>query len=170
MARVKFGLAVASMAVCAAMGVALWPRASEAWAVLAAQDDPAELSTLQINSALRKERGLFHDRIEAALAAGDADLAGSFAELARDHIQTGSEFILMRRDRRWKIVLYLDDPASGELYDLQADPAEVRNLWPDESVRTLREELTSGCLRWLARGSLAANRRSGRKPQQAMRI
>lgn len=93
-----------------------------------------------------------------------------YAELARDHIQTGSEFILMRRDRRWKIVLYLDDPASGELYDLRDDPAEVRNLWHDEALRAMRDELTTGCLRWLARGSLAANRRTGRKPQQAMRI
>jgi arylsulfatase A-like enzyme len=93
-----------------------------------------------------------------------------YAELARDHIQTGSEFILMRRDRRWKIVLYLDDPASGELYDLQHDPGEIRNLWHDEALRAMRDDLTTGCLRWLATGSLASNRRTGRKPQQAMRI
>ena len=85
MARVKFGLAVASMAVCAAMGVALWPRASEAWAVLAAQDDPAELSSLQVNSALRNEPGLIQGNIEAALAADDTDLAASFAELAQEN-------------------------------------------------------------------------------------
>jgi len=92
-----------------------------------------------------------------------------YAELARDHIQTGSEFILMRRDRRWKIVLYLDD-AAGELYDLQADPGEVHNLWQDEALRGLRSELSDACLRWLARGSLITNRRSSRAPQQAMRI
>ncbi len=90
-----------------------------------------------------------------------------YAELARDHIQTGSEFILMRRDRRWKIVLYLDD-AAGELYDLQADPAEIDNLWHAEALRGLRDELADACLRWLARGSLFANRRGSRAPQQAM--
>jgi arylsulfatase len=92
-----------------------------------------------------------------------------YAELARDHIQNGSEFMLMRRDRRWKIVLYLDD-AYGELYDLQADPGEVNNLWHAEPLRAMREELSTACLRWLARGSLTANRRASRAPQQAMRI
>ena len=81
----RLSLAVAGMAVSAAMAAALWPHASDAWAVLAAQDDPAELSSLQVNSALRNNRNLVHDNIEAALASGDADLAGSFAELARDN-------------------------------------------------------------------------------------
>jgi arylsulfatase A-like enzyme len=92
-----------------------------------------------------------------------------YAELARDHIQTGSEFILMRRDRRWKIVVYLDDE-DGELYDLEADPDEVRNLWNDESLRAMREELQDRCMTWLARGALTANRRPGRAPQRAMKI
>jgi arylsulfatase A-like enzyme len=92
-----------------------------------------------------------------------------YAELARDHIQNGSEFILMRRDRRWKIVLYLDD-AYGELYDLQADPGEVNNLWLAEGLRGLRDELSKACLHWLALGSMSANRRASRAPQQAMRI
>jgi arylsulfatase len=92
-----------------------------------------------------------------------------YAELAQDHIQTGSEFILMRRDRQWKIVLYLDD-SYGELYDLQADPGETTNLWTADAVSGLRDELSATCLRWLARGSLAANQRASRAPQQAMRI
>jgi arylsulfatase A-like enzyme len=92
-----------------------------------------------------------------------------YAELARDHIQTGSEFILMRRDRKWKIVLYLDD-SYGELYDLQADPGETRNLWTADAMAGLRNELAAECLRWLARGSLSANRLPSRAPQQAMRI
>jgi arylsulfatase len=92
-----------------------------------------------------------------------------YAELARDHIQTGSEFILMRRDHRWKIVLYLDS-TDGELYDLQADPAEVHNRWGDASLLAMRDELSTACLQWLARGGLSANRRASRAPQQAMRI
>jgi len=81
----KLSVAVACMALSAAMVAALWPHASDAWAVLASQDDPAELSSVQVNSALQNNPGLVHDNIEAALAAGDADLAGSFAELARDN-------------------------------------------------------------------------------------
>lgn len=92
-----------------------------------------------------------------------------YAELARDHIQTGSEFIWMRRDRRWKIVMYLDDTA-GELYDLETDPGEIHNLWLDPSSQALRDELRADCLQWLARGALFANRSASRAPQQAMRI
>ncbi|MCP4621796.1 MAG: hypothetical protein GY844_35785 [Bradyrhizobium sp.] len=85
MKRAKLSLAVAGMVVSTAVAVVLWPHARDAWAVLAAQDDPAELSTLQVNSALRNNPRLIHDNIEAALASGDADLADSFAELARDN-------------------------------------------------------------------------------------
>ena len=92
-----------------------------------------------------------------------------YAELARDHIQNGSEFILMRRDSKWKIVLYLDD-AYGELYDLGADPGEKNNLWNNEALRSTRDELKIDCLSWLARGSLTANRKSSRAPQKAMKI
>jgi hypothetical protein len=92
----RLSLAVAGMAVSAAMMAALWPHARDAWAVLAAQDDPAELSSLQVNSALRNNPGLIHDNIEAALAAGDADLAGSFAELARDNNVTLSQELSKR--------------------------------------------------------------------------
>ncbi len=69
-----------SVAVCAA----LWPHAREATAILAAQDDPAVLSDIHINSALRSNKALVADHIEAALAEGDSDLANSFVELAHD--------------------------------------------------------------------------------------
>ena len=92
-----------------------------------------------------------------------------YSELARDHIQTGSEFILMRRDKRWKIVLYLDDH-EGELYDLEADPEEVNNLWNEKTRQSVRDELAQISMKWLARGSLFANHRSSRAPQKAMKI
>ena len=53
-------------------------------AILAAQDDPAVLSDLQLNSALRNNQTVIAENIEAALAANDADLASSFVDLARD--------------------------------------------------------------------------------------
>lgn len=84
MKQAKFSLAAAGMAASIAMGAALWPHARDAGAILAAQDDPAELADLRLNSALRNGPGLVAENIEVALAAGDADLAGSFMELARD--------------------------------------------------------------------------------------
>jgi ATP-dependent protease HslVU (ClpYQ) peptidase subunit len=83
MKRVRTGSALAGTAVCAVACALLWPHARDAGAVLAAQDDPAELSDLQLNSALRNNQEVFAENIEAALAANDADLANSFVDLAR---------------------------------------------------------------------------------------
>ena len=84
MRRLQLGLAVIGMAVSAAACVALWPHARDAAAILAAQDDPAVLSDLQLNSALRNNQAMLAENVEAALAAGYIDLADSFAGLARD--------------------------------------------------------------------------------------
>src|SRR5262245_20296810 len=78
------GRAVAGAAVSVAVCVALWPHARDAGAILAAQDEPAALADLQLNSALRNNPALVAENIEAALAAGDSDLAASFVELARE--------------------------------------------------------------------------------------
>ena len=88
---------------------------------------------------------------------GDGDVPGDgvvYAELSRDHIQTGAEFIVMRRDPDWKIVWYANEE-DGELYDLQSDPEEVRNLWfsmahqdlKDRLVEEIRDRTVSGMLR-----------------------
>ncbi len=50
--------------------------------MLAAQDDPAQISDLQLNSALRNSQNIIADQIEAALKANDAGLAQSFLDLA----------------------------------------------------------------------------------------
>ncbi|PZA13929.1 hypothetical protein DNX69_00405 [Rhodopseudomonas palustris] len=77
---VKLGLAISAVAL-----IALWPRAQHGAAMIAAQDDPAKLSELQIADALRQDRGIIARQTEAALSAGDPDLARSFVELATAH-------------------------------------------------------------------------------------
>src|SRR3984957_9089726 len=83
MKRARIGSALAAIAVCATACALLWPHARESLAVLLAQDDPAELADLGVNSALRNSQKI-EGNIEAALAADDADLAESFVELARE--------------------------------------------------------------------------------------
>jgi hypothetical protein len=83
MRLVRLNFAIIGTVASAAVGLALWPHARDAYAVLAAQDEPAQLADLGIDSALRNHQALVEDNIEAALAAGDADLANSFVELAR---------------------------------------------------------------------------------------
>src|SRR5438552_7062536 len=88
MRRLRLGSALAGALGCMALSVAvcaaLWPHAREATTILASQDDPAALSDIHINSALRSNQALVADNIEAALAADDSDLANSFVQLARD--------------------------------------------------------------------------------------
>lgn len=84
MRRFRIGSALAGTVVCAVACALLWPHARDAGAVLAAQDDPAELSDIQLNSALRNNTDVIEQNIEAALAAHDADLADSFVALARE--------------------------------------------------------------------------------------
>ena len=83
MIRATIGRALAVVAVCTAACALLWPHARDASALLLAQDDPAALADLQLNAALQNNQAVAQN-IEAALAAGDADLANSFVELARD--------------------------------------------------------------------------------------
>jgi hypothetical protein len=84
MRRWRLGLALGGTAVCTVACVLLWPHARHAAGVLAAQDDPAALADLQINSALRNNDSVIADHIEAALFANDTDLANSFVQLARE--------------------------------------------------------------------------------------
>src|SRR5579863_161166 len=83
---------VAAMVVSGAALAVVWPHARDAFAILSAQDDPAELSDVQLNSVLRNSRNIVADQIEAALASGDAGLAESFVELAREkHVSLPSD-------------------------------------------------------------------------------
>src|SRR3984957_4391654 len=99
MKHLRLKLAVIGVAFSAAACAALWPHARESGAILVAQDDPAQLSDLQINSALRNNQSLVADHIERALAAGDADLAASFVELAKEkNILVSDELLEQVRD------------------------------------------------------------------------
>jgi hypothetical protein len=95
----RLGLAVGGMAVSAAVCTALWPHARDAGAILVGQNDPAELSDLQLNSALRNNRAVIEKNIEVALAANDADLANSFVDLAdAKNISLPDELLQQVRD------------------------------------------------------------------------
>jgi hypothetical protein len=96
MKRPRIGLALTGMTVCAVACALLWPHARDAGAILAAQDDPAQLSDIQLDSALRNNQAVVAENIEAALAANDADLASSFVDLARDKSISVSDELSLR--------------------------------------------------------------------------
>jgi hypothetical protein len=80
----RIGLALAATA--ASMAALAWlaPSAQQAAALLLAQDDPARLSDVRLGAVLRTNEAALSEGAAAALAAGDADLARSFVELAAD--------------------------------------------------------------------------------------
>ncbi|MDN3278743.1 hypothetical protein QWJ07_31090 [Frankia sp. RB7] len=80
----RIGSALTGIAACSLVLAQVAPHARQAGAILAAQDDPAALSELKLEAALAHNDRLVQDNIEAALGAGDADLADSFVALARD--------------------------------------------------------------------------------------
>lgn len=92
-----------------------------------------------------------------------------YSELARDHIQTGAEYMVMRRDMQWKLVYYLGDP-NGELYDMKNDPSELKNLWASPEHSVLRDGLVKDLLVWSLKSSIASRQQQTPKPQQPMLI
>lgn len=98
MNRMRLSFAMAGMAASVALGAAIWPHARDAGVVLAAQDDPAALADIRLNSVLRSNPALLSENVEAALAAEDADLAASFVALARERKIALSDDLTKRVD------------------------------------------------------------------------
>ncbi len=76
------GLCLLAAAALAMLGVWLVPQAMDARDLLAIEDDPAQIADRALDGTF--DAGRAQTEIETALAAGDADLAKSFADLAQD--------------------------------------------------------------------------------------
>jgi len=76
-----------------------------------------------------------------------------YAEQARDGILTGTPMMTMVRNRDWKLVHFLGCE-DGQLYDLNADPGEIHNLWWNPAYKTEREALLAELRDWLIRSNL----------------
>lgn len=76
-----------------------------------------------------------------------------FAEHARDGTLQGTELMSMVRERRWKLVHFVDSPA-GQLFDLEADPQELRNLWDEPAAASEKSRLIARLADWHLRGSV----------------
>lgn len=70
-----------------------------------------------------------------------------FAEHARDGILTGTAFMSMVRSERWKLVNFVDHP-DGQLFDMETDPDEIKNLWDSPAHQVKKQELIEVMLKW----------------------
>jgi choline-sulfatase len=59
------------------------------------------------------------------------------------------DYVFCIRGRRWKLTWYEAD-GCGELYDLQADPGEIDNLWQSAEAAGTRQDLLSRLQQWRA--------------------
>lgn len=71
-----------------------------------------------------------------------------FCEQAGDVNLTGTEFITMVRSRTKKLV-HFKGADYGQLFDLEADPGEVRNLWDKPEMQATKGELLAVLRDWL---------------------
>ena len=76
-----------------------------------------------------------------------------FAEHAGDRIFHGTEFMTMIRDHHWKLVHFVDSE-EGQLFDMQADPQELHNLWADPAHEATKRGLVDEILKWRIRSDL----------------
>lgn len=70
-----------------------------------------------------------------------------FAEQMRDANLTGTDFITMARNERWKLVHFYDEP-HGQLFDLKHDPKEEVNRWSDPAYENTKAELLAEMREW----------------------
>ena len=73
-----------------------------------------------------------------------------FAEHGRDGILQTTEFMSMVRSQQWKLVHFVNADY-GQLFNLAADPAEIRNLWDDPAHVAKKHELLNVLLDWRIR-------------------
>ncbi len=89
---------------------------------------------------------------------GDAAAAGRdvvFAEHGKDLIFQSAEFMWMVRDKRWKLVEFLDRD-EGQLFDLVNDPREFQNLWDDPAAQAEKARLREIHRQWLIHSEVKA--------------
>ena len=75
-----------------------------------------------------------------------------FSEHANDMILEDVEFMTMIRQGPWKLVHLLGDE-EGQLFNLDGDPREARNLWDSPEHALVKKELIGEILSWRLRSA-----------------
>ncbi|KFB11454.1 sulfatase family protein [Nitratireductor basaltis] len=76
-----------------------------------------------------------------------------YCEQGKDVNLTGAEYLTMVRSRSHKLV-HFAGKEFGQLFDLDADPKEKRNLWDDPAYAAVKQELKEQMLEWYVQSTL----------------
>jgi len=117
---------------------------------LAGVEPPAGWDALSLRPLLAGERPEIRGHVysEHAPLEGHPMMAGPGRYWSRgEGRRDGTDMITMVRSRTHKLVHYLGRPY-GELYDLETDPGERRNLWDEASWTGVRRGLLDTLREW----------------------
>ena len=70
-----------------------------------------------------------------------------FCEQVGDAVLTDAKFMTMIRDKKWKLIHFLDSK-EGQLYNLENDPMEIKNLWNSSECQKQKDKLQLQILNW----------------------
>lgn len=73
-----------------------------------------------------------------------------YAEQGRDGILQTTDLMTMVRSRDWKLVHFMGE-TYGQLFDLNADPTEINNLWDDPQAAEQKKRLLQELREWRIR-------------------
>ena len=76
-----------------------------------------------------------------------------YAEQAKDGILTHADFMTMVRSKEWKLVHFLDE-SYGQLFNLNDDPQEMKNLWDDQASAGAKADMLAELREWRIRSQL----------------
>jgi choline-sulfatase len=96
------------------------------------------------------EHGMVHHYMNDALLHKTEDFYHPYALLGRDHPETECNATMIRTLTHKLVYRPLGD---GELYDMRADPCELRNLYRDPQHAGIRQTLEKRLLEWLIQTS-----------------
>ena len=108
---------------------------------LAGLDVPEHFEAVSMAPALRDDPG----------AAGREYV---FCEHARDRIMRATALEVMIRDRDWKLI-YFPEHDEGQLFDLNAGPAEENDLWDEPAQAAQKQKLLREMQRWFMASTIA---------------
>ncbi len=133
---------------------------------LAGEKVPQHMQGISLVPALRGKKQKLRDHIHSQFYAGTGPAPGSE--------DWPEEYLTMYRDKNYKHVVY-HGYARGELFDLQNDPHEYKNLWDQPQYLEIRDELLLKNFNVAARANYPAmpvmsNQADARKKTKLKRI